>query len=190
MVKGFWIVLSIFIGYSCTNNQVEVSNTKVTSIKDTTAVYDSCTVFLKKALHYDSILLHATQFNKQNAVTSIAVFSQYASVCKNDSLAPVFLIKSGQLSQSIGDYANAKLFFETCYKKFPNFKNRVVALFLVAQLYDNENMLNDEAQAKNIYETIIKDYPTTLWANDSKIAIQQLGKTDEELIKEFEKKNR
>ena len=52
-----------------------------------------------------------------------------------------------------------------------------------------DNYLNDDEQAKTIYEEVIAKYPTSTYANDAKAAIKNLGKTDEELIKEFKKKN-
>ena len=53
-----------------------------------------------------------------------------------------------------------------------------------------DNFLNDDAKAKIIYEEVIAKYPNLSYANDAKAAINNLGKTDEELIKEFEKKNK
>jgi outer membrane protein assembly factor BamD (BamD/ComL family) len=51
-------------------------------------------------------------------------------------------------------------------------------------------MLNNEAEAKIIYEQIIKEYPQSPFANDAKYCIKNIGKTDEQLVQEFLKKNK
>ena len=61
---------------------------------------------------------------------------------------------------------------------------------MLAQLYDDATKLNNEPEARTIYNQIIREYPTSSFAEDSKAAIKNLGKTDEELVKEFLKKNK
>jgi TolA-binding protein len=51
-------------------------------------------------------------------------------------------------------------------------------------------MLNNEQEAKSIYEKIIKEYPNTPFGDDSKNCLKNLGKTDEQLVEEFLKKNK
>lgn len=80
--------------------------------------------------------------------------------------------------------------FQKCIVGFPEFKNRGAALFLSAQLYDDPKMLNNEEEAKKLYEQIVKEYPKTAYAKDSKSCIKNLGKTDDELVQEFLKKNK
>ena len=61
---------------------------------------------------------------------------------------------------------------------------------MLAQVYDDASMLNNETEAKKIYEQIIKEYPNTAWERDAKVCIKNLGKTDEQLVKEFLKNNK
>ena len=63
-------------------------------------------------------------------------------------------------------------------------------MFLLAQLYDDASMLNDESEARTLYHQIIREYPESPYANDAKACIKNLGKTDEQLIEEFMKKNK
>ncbi|MCE3279043.1 MAG: hypothetical protein K0S44_1234, partial [Bacteroidetes bacterium] len=62
------------------------------------------------------------------------------------------------------------------------------SLYLQGYLLDN--FLNDEVRAKAIYEQVIAKYPDMPYSADAKAAIKNLGKSDEELIKEFQKKNK
>lgn len=179
----FFVTLS-FIFISCSENKTEV---KTEPLKTDTVVtnHQNCESYFKDAKQMDSILLKETIVNKELAERAINAFNTYASECKNDSLAPIFLLKAGQVAQSIGNFRQAQILFKKCADDFLNFKNRGAALFLLAQLYDNANMLNNEAEAKILYQQIIKEYPKTPWERDSKASLNNLGKTDEQLVQEF-----
>jgi len=173
---------------SCSNNtnfqkyQNEVKRDSLVFKKD------SCEILLEEVKRFDKILLTSNAINNQIAEKSIKVFYDFYSICKNDSLSPIFLLKAGQVSLSIRKYTDAKDYFTKVISEFPEFKNRAGAMFLLAQLYDEASMLNDEAIAKKIYEQIIKEYPNSSYANDSRACIRNFGKSDEELVREFLKK--
>ncbi len=176
---------------SC-NTASNTSNVSKTAETQQTASFGNldCLNAFKKAKKNDSILLNATTFNKIEAENAIIAFNEFTSTCKDDSLAPVFLVKAGQVAQSVGKFTQAFSFFEKCINMYPNFKNRGVAMFLLAQLFDDSKMLNNEEEAKTLYEKIIKEYPGTEWAINASACMKNLGKTDEQLIQEFMKKSK
>ena len=49
-----------------------------------------------------------------------------------------------------------------------------------------ENQINDYDQAKNTYEVFIEEYPDHPMRDDAEYSIKNMGKSPEELIKEFE----
>lgn len=149
-----------------------------------------CGKLYAQAKASDEILMRALTLDKTVATKAINDFNAYASVCKNDSLAPVFLVKAGQVAQAIGDFNQAQAMLNKCVNGYTQFKNRGAALFMLAQLYDDPKMLNNEEEAKKIYEQILSEYSTTSYATDARAAIQNLGKTDEQLIQEFLKKGK
>jgi len=149
-----------------------------------------CHSLLVKAKHLDSLLLAAEALNPKLAVDAIVVFNDFSTNCGNDSLAPEFLLKGGQVAQTIKNYSKAEELFKKCTIKFPKYKNRGAALFLLAQLYDEVSMLNNETEAKIIYTQIIMEYPKSSYANDAKACLENIGKTDEQLVQEFLKKNK
>ena len=183
------LVSSFFVSCNNSNNAIK---TEQTTTGEQVASFGNldCLNAFKKAKKNDSILLHATNFNKIEAENAIVAFNEFTSTCKGDSLAPVFLVKAGQVAQSVGKYTQALSFFEKCINQYPNFKNRGVAMFLLAQLFDDSKMLNNEEEAKILYEKIIKEYPQTEWAINANACIQNLGKTDEQLIQEFMRKEK
>lgn len=162
-----------------------------TGKKDTAIVVaDDCTSKFNEAKRLDDILLKANTVNMLDAENAIKAFYEFSTNCKTDTLAPVFLIKAGQVAQSIRKYTQAKFFFTKCIDEFPKFKSRGAAMFLLAQLYDDPSILNNESEASTLYYQILREYPESSYANDAKACIQNLGKSDEELVKEFLKKNK
>lgn len=174
---------------SCGGNTEEKKEETVKKDTVVRASSDSCSRLLARAKASDAVLMRAVVMDKDVAVKAIGDFSAYASYCENDSLSPVFYLKAGQVAQAIGSFSQAQAMLNNCLNKYPQFRNKGAVLFLLAQLYDDPNMLNDEPKAKEYYEQIIKEFPKSSYANDAMASIKNLGKTDEELIQEFLKKN-
>lgn len=192
MLKKISILLSIvIIVTSCGNGNDEKKEEvlKADSTK-TVVISGDCNILFNEAKRMDSILLKANSVNAALAEQSINAFNNFASTCKNDSLAPVFLVKAGQIAQSVGKFQQSQILLKKCVDEFPKFRNRGAAMFLLAQVYDDPSMLNNEPEAKKIYEQIITEYPNTAWDRDAKACIKNLGKTDEQLVQEFLKKNK
>ena len=122
------------------------------------------------------------------AMIAVKAYSDFATYFPKDSLTPDFLFKAGEISTANQQYTSALTYYQTITSKYPKFKLVPESLYLQGYLLDN--FLNDDAKAKIIYEQVIAKYPSLPYASDAKAAINNLGKTDEELIREFEKKNK
>jgi TolA-binding protein len=192
MLKKIGIIItSIIFLNSCSNeneNKKDAAST-IDSLQNI-VISGDCNSLYKDAVRMDSILMKAVSVNPNLAEQAINAFNNFASTCKNDSLAPVFLLKAGQIAQTTRNFQQSQILLKKCVDEFPQFRNRGAALFLLAQVYDDASMLNNEVEAKNIYQQIIKEYPNTVWENDAKSCILNLGKTDEQIIQEFLKKNK
>lgn len=197
--KNIFIALIValivfFLFYNCTGKQEEHTAAQ----KDSTAAasgsvspYSSdCKKLYENATRMDSILLASTEVNRDDGNKAIKAFSDFSSYCSNDTLAPVFLIKAAQVAQSINNLPQAQVSLEKCIKDFPNFRDRGAAMFLLAQLYDDPHYLNNDDRAFEIYSQIISLYPNTVWAANASAARDLSTKSDEQIIKEFEKKNK
>jgi len=185
------LISSIILLNACgtgneTKKEEELKNDSTKSI----VIGGDCKMLYIDAIRMDSILLKSNTVNPNLAEQAIDAFNNFASTCKDDSLAPIFLLKAGQIAQSIGKFQQSQILLKKCSDEFPAFRNRGAALFLLAQVYDDASMLNNETEAKKIYEQIIKEYPNTAWERDAKVCIKNLGKTDEQLVKEFLKNNK
>jgi TolA-binding protein len=193
--SGFIFAFTTALFFSCGSPSVEqkkeAANTD--SLAQTNVVETAqtdCAGYYRAAKKADSVLLVATSMNMPDAEKAIEAFNSYSSFCKDKAEAAVYLLKGGQVARSVGKYTVAQAMLKQCANDFPEFKDRGAALFLLAQLYDEASMLNNEAEAKTLYLQIIKEYPKTAYADDAKAALNNLGKTDEQLVQEFLKKNK
>jgi tetratricopeptide (TPR) repeat protein len=194
----FKIIFIVFLFYSCDNsvkvieetvqsNNVPSNNTNQQSQKKDTVILN-CNEYKKLAFKSDSILLNAVEINTTAANKAIKDFTNFSYYCHTDSLAPIYLIKTAQVARSINNFKQAQVVLERCIGNYPLFKDKPAAMFLLAQLFDDANELNNEIQAEQLYQEIIQDYPKSSWAKNAKGALKFLGKSDEEIIKELNKK--
>ena len=127
------------------------------------------------------------QLNNVTATLAIKAYDDFAKQFPDDSLAPDFLFKAGEITTAIHQYPQSLMYYQNITKNYPKYKLYDVSLYLQGFLLDN--YLNDDIKAKVIYEEVIAKYPNSSYANDARAAITNLGKSDEDLIKEFKKKN-
>lgn len=140
-----------------------------------------------EALRMDSVLLSQLEMDEAAAKKAIEAFTQFARFCENDSLVPVYLVKTAQVARAVQNIPQAKKALDQCLAGYPNFRDRAAALFLLAQLYDEPNYLNDEEKARELYQKIVDEYPKSPWASSAKGAILFLGKSDEQIMEQLRK---
>jgi hypothetical protein len=185
-------LIVVFFFTSCKNPQQEAGGQNSPDPAATASGVhrpsEDCIKLKREALRLDSVLLGQTEVDVPSATDATKAFTDYAYYCHNDTTSPVYLIKAAQVARAINNFQQAKLVLEVCIKDYPRFKNRAAALFLLAQLYDEDTYLNNENEARRLYEQIIGEYPGSDWAVSAKGAIRFLGKSDEEIIRELKKK--
>ncbi len=106
---------------------------------------------------------------------------------KNDSV-PEYLYRAGRLASGLTYLMEAVNCYHRVYDKFPASKRAPFCLFMEAFIY--ENQLHGMEKAKKLYEEFMKKYPDHELAKDVKFSLDHLGKSDEEMIKEFEEKQK
>jgi len=195
-LKSIFLMLPVFLIIGCSSpqsktttdvNKVDTVNTRIDKSTKDTVILD-CDVYKKLALKSDSILLGAIEVNDNQANKAIKDFTNFSYYCHTDSLAPIYLIKTAQVARSINNPKQAEVVLDRCITNYPLFKDKPAAMFLLAQLYDEQGELNNEARAEELYSEIVKDYPKSVWAKSAKGALKFIGKTDEEIIKELKKR--
>ncbi len=116
----------------------------------------------------------------------VDTYIEYADKYPNDSLAPVYLFKAGDIAMNLLDPNKAIQIFDRILTEYPTYEKTPHCLFLKGFIYENE--LKNLEMARQIYQEFLTKYPTNEFADDVKISLDNLGKSPEELIKEFQEK--
>lgn len=190
-LSGVFLLISILIS-SCSGNKNETDNTSAQSdtLKKQVSNFTNCKSLVANAAKMDSLLLSQTEIDTLMANKAMKAFTDYAYYCQSDSMSPIYLIKTAQVARAINNIPQAKLVLDHCINAYTSFKDRPAAIFLLAQLFDEPTYLNNEYEAGKLYQKILDEYPKSEWALSAKGALVFLGKSDQEMMKEFKKKNR
>jgi TolA-binding protein len=126
--------------------------------------------------------------NDSTATEVLKEYKEFAEKYPDDTLAPAYLFKAGDLSNGMRRYKEAIDLFAQFLKKYPDHRKASVSLFMQAFIYDNN--LRDVEKAKMLYSEFLQKHPDHPLAASAKASLQQLnmGLTDEQLIKLFEAK--
>jgi tetratricopeptide (TPR) repeat protein len=95
------------------------------------------------------------------------------------------MLKAAGLAKTIQQPEKAIALYQMVMDKYPQHKKAPTALFMIG--FVQENDLNQLDQAKTTYESFLAKYPNDPdFTDDAQNALKQLGKSPEELIREFE----
>ncbi len=98
------------------------------------------------------------------------------------------LFKAAEVSLGMNQAPRALGLYQKVYKNYPEFEKRPFALFLQAFIY--ENNLGRLDDAKLTYEKFLVEFPDHAMVDDATYSLANLGKSPDELIKEFEAKSK
>lgn len=111
----------------------------------------------------------------------------YATRFDNYENAAEYLFKAGEIAMGINMTSESIKYLDKVYNNYPDYERRPYALFLRAFVL--ENQANNLDEAERVYTQFIEEYPQHEMADDAKYSIDNMGKSPEELIREFEKKD-
>jgi outer membrane protein assembly factor BamD (BamD/ComL family) len=126
----------------------------------------------------------AMTFNKVKGDSLLKMYDDFISRFPGDSLSPVYLFRAANLTITEGDGNKSLALLDQFVSKFPNHPKVPVCLFLKAFVY--ENLLKNMELAKINYLLYIKKYPGGEYVRDAQMSVKNLGKTPEQMIREFE----
>ncbi len=173
MKTPFYLLLALALVASCTQKKTDIKKSQIEKI----AKYEN---------YIDSI-------RKTRVATAdemyelINYYNQYYQTYKKDTLSPLFLYRAAEASLYINQGLKAIGYLKHIEVDYPDFKNMGNVVFLIGFTYEN-NEKNYES-ARKYYQKFIDKYPEHPLAKDTKILINNLGKSPEEMIEEFEAAN-
>lgn len=177
-------VLVMLITMACGNDKSNTTSNEVN--KPTLATARERYVHMIDSIESKMKATRNMPLDHGTAMFAMRVYDEYSSYFPDESKSPEYLFKAGELANSLQLPQPALGYLNRLLNKYPNYKNAPYALFMQGMIYDDQ--LKDTANARKIYTKVIEKYPESQLAKDAEASIQNLGKSVEELVREFEKK--
>ena len=117
----------------------------------------------------------------------IAATELYAIMNPGAADAPELLLKGAETARSVRNFQRALSMYEMVSTEYGNSPKAGQALFMRAFTLDNDLKRYDEA--RTLYEQFLEAYPNDEFADDTRFLLENLGKSDEEIINSFTKKD-
>jgi len=171
MKKQFNILISVAILLMC-SCQSESEKT-AEKIKET-----------EKKLINDSTKM----MNRPLAEEQLKSYADFTDKFPDDKRCEEFLYKAADLANGLGKTAMALEYYHRFGEKYPASQKASYALFL--QAFIHENQLKNLEKAKELYTSFLSKYPDHELAKDAQFSLDNLGMSEEDLIKMFEEKNK
>lgn len=182
----FALCLSLFFFSACNSGSDQKSSSDSLSKpkKDRNASID----MINKA---ETAMRGSKTFESRLALDALKAYTDFTNAFPEDSLTPEYLFRAADIAQGMGNYLQAANYFELILNKHKNYKRYADACFVAAHNYDEHlEKVNDGAsRAKVLYEYIINNYPNTPYAEQAKVLVTYIGKSNEQLLDDIIKKN-
>lgn len=148
----------------------------------------SCESLKEKSLSQINRLENSDSiFNLNEMQDLYAAYVDFAVKFPDDEQTPHFLFKAAQRSHLLSKANEGVKLLEKILVDYPNSNYCEDALLTMGYMYENE--LKEFEKAKETYEMFLKKYPKSNMTMDVKLAIENIGKTPEEIINGFNKEN-
>lgn len=138
------------------------------------------------SLHSKMVNPQTMELNKTLATQALTAYDDFAKKFPDDSLNAEYLFRASDIARGLGNYAKAMEGLKEICNKYPNYKKVPESIFL--QGYYMQEFFGDTLAAKEFYKTLIKKYPDHPFADDAKALMSMFGKSEADIIKEFEEK--
>jgi outer membrane protein assembly factor BamD (BamD/ComL family) len=127
-------------------------------------------------------------FIKAKGDSLMKMFEDFVTRFPSDSLSPAYLFKAANLAITENDGNKALSLLDQFIQKYPDHPKVPYCAFFKGFVY--ENILKNLDLAKENYLIYIEKYPNDDFVKDARIAINNLGKSPEQMIREFEAKQK
>lgn len=172
MKKLVFIGFLISFLYSCNStNKVVEKNKLLVKIQQN-----------EKKLYNDSLM----ELDVTIADSTILLYTRFANEYSDDSTAAEYLFRAAEICKALNKGKQALSYYKRVEDNYPKFIKMPICIFMQGFVY--ENMLMDYDNAKYNYQRFIDKYPKHPLVKDTKILIENLGKSPDEIIKSFQEK--
>ncbi|MEQ8703609.1 MAG: tetratricopeptide repeat protein [Phaeodactylibacter sp.] len=110
----------------------------------------------------------------------------YSLLLPDAESTPVILFRAGEIARSARNYEKALDLYDKLCKVYPEYEKAPQALFMQAFILDNDLKRFDEAG--QLYQSFIDQYPDDDFASSAQVLLENLGKDEEEIIRNLNSK--
>lgn len=124
--------------------------------------------------------------DKDASTDFVSAANSFADLYPTDTLAALPLYRSAEISRSIGKPKDAIETYKKILTLYPTFYKAAEAQFMLAFSYDED--LKDIDRARAAYTEFISEHPQHTFTDDAQMLLSNLGKSEEEILRELEAK--
>lgn len=130
----------------------------------------------------DSVFESAIGADPEVADQLTKMYVDFADKYSNDTLAPEYLMKAGEVQSNVLHTQQAIALFDRVINNYPQFEDVPMCYFLKGNAYDLNCMYE---QAKEAYQEYLNKYPTHFMAEQTRLMLPHVGQTPEEMFAEI-----
>lgn len=125
--------------------------------------------------------------NKLSAQKYVDACEAYAIGYPDNEMAPEYLYRAAEMARTLKTYPKALSIFDWIEEKYPSFEKTPTTVFLKGFMLENE--LNNKEAAREVYNRFLTNYPKSDLVDDVKFLLDNIDKTDEEIMKMIDEKS-
>lgn len=179
-------LLGVFVACSGSSDQdivieknEEVKDTIVDTIEERIALIDNYSLILAN---------DTTGVHREVAEKLLLAYEDFLKHHSFETISKEYQFRAGELAKAINKPHLAIKHLNGLLERDPDHERAPLALFYKATIVGD--MLNEDENAKMLYQEFIDKYPDHPLAESAKESIKLQGKSLDEIVKEFEKKNK
>jgi tetratricopeptide (TPR) repeat protein len=128
-----------------------------------------------------------TGINRASSLKYVDACEAYALVFPKSESTPEYLFKAAEVAKSLRTFPKSLSLYDWIIDGYPAYEKTATALFLKGFII--ENNLGDEEKAREVYNEFLQKYPDHELADDIAFLIENLGKSDEEILELIEQRS-
>lgn len=117
--------------------------------------------------------------NSERAQKMIELYDRFASAYPDDSLAPLYMMRSAEIMINMGNFDDGISMLDSVIALYPGFDEAGGCLFLKGQAYEQNQQYD---LAREAYTEFITNYPDHVLAADTRKMLPLIGMSPEDQL--------
>jgi tetratricopeptide (TPR) repeat protein len=139
---------------------------------------------------FDQMLVNPDEMgiNKAAAMKFVDASEAFALAAPNDPKAADYLYKGAEVARSMRTMPKAMSIYDWILEDYPTYEKTPTVMFIKGFIMEQDFKKIEEAKA--LYTQFLERFPEHQMASSAKFLLDNLGKSEEDILKEIETKNK